>query len=292
MSGSELSSALNTSRVTAESSTMRTRTGATPLACVRTSDMRSILPGRAPDEAPDRIKQLTLIKLALQHVGVSANFETAPAVIDRVSRGDNDDRNIAKLLVGANPLGQLETGHPRHVHVRDDKIPFLAMKAFERLDTVAGDFRFVTGGEQNVLLQLAGNERIVDDEHARDARCDAARHGWSDAERGRARRKIEQRVDVENRHDVAVTEQRGSCKGFLIPERPAQLFEDELLLFVHGLNEDAEPAIAPFGDDDSLTRGRRRRRHSQHRRERRQRNIFAVNFGNGTLLELTDVAGT
>src|SRR5688500_15557629 len=117
ISGSELSRAVNTSRVTAESSTTRTRTGAAPFTCMVASDMRGILPGRAPDEAPDRIQQLTLIELALQHVGVRACLESAPAVVDRVARGDNDDRNIPKLLIGAHALCQLESRHPGHIHV-------------------------------------------------------------------------------------------------------------------------------------------------------------------------------
>src|SRR5688572_448137 len=92
ISGSELSNEVSTSRVTAESSTMRTRTGAPFAVCVVVSDMK-ILPGRAPDEAPDRIEQLALIELALHHIGIGAYFESAAAVVNCVARGDNNDRN-------------------------------------------------------------------------------------------------------------------------------------------------------------------------------------------------------
>ena len=167
----------------------------------------------------------------------------------------------------------------------------LLVQALERLDAVARDFRLVSGGKQNVLLQLAGDQRVVHHQHAADARRGAARQRRSGARRRRARREIEQRVDVENRHDVAVAEQRRAGERLLIAQRSAQLLEHELLLFVHGLDEDAEPAVAALGDDDGLARGRRRRRHLQHRRERRQRNVFAVDFGHRALLELSDVAG-
>src|SRR5688572_24927813 len=104
ISGSELSSEVSTSRVTAESSTTRTRTGALFSVCVVASDM-NILPGRAPDEAPDRIEQLALVELALHHIGVSAHLESPAAVVDRVSGGDDNDRNVAELFVGTNRLG-------------------------------------------------------------------------------------------------------------------------------------------------------------------------------------------
>ena len=107
---------------------------------------------------------------------------------------------------------------------------------------------------------------------------------------GPRRREIEQRVDVENRHDVAVAEQGRARKCLLIAQRSAQLLEHELLLFVHGLDEDAEAPFAPLRHDDGLARRRRRRRHLQHRRKRRQRNILAIHFGDRALLQLADVA--
>src|SRR5688572_1155527 len=175
MSGSELSSAVNTSRVTAESSTISTRTGALFDVWVLTSDMQ-ILPDRAPDEALHRIEQLALIELALQHIGIGARFESAAAIVDRVARGDNDDRDIAELLVGADALCQLESAHPWHVDVGDDEVPLFAVEVLERLHAVARDLRLVSGGEQNVLLQLTGDQRIIHHEDAADARRDAARH--------------------------------------------------------------------------------------------------------------------
>src|SRR5688572_24476527 len=107
ISGSELSSVVNTSRVTAESSTTRTRTTASrPGApCVWASGI-DVLPRRAANQAPHRIQQLRLIELALQDVRIGPHFEALASIVDSVAGGDDDDRNIAQLFVGANALGQ------------------------------------------------------------------------------------------------------------------------------------------------------------------------------------------
>src|SRR5687767_1650176 len=122
ISGSELSSADNTSRVTAESSTMSTLTEGATFVGVGASDMHILL-RRAPDKAPNGVEQLVLIEFALQHVCVCADLETTAAIVDGVARGDNDDRDAAELLVSPDALGQLETGHSRHIDVGDDQVP-------------------------------------------------------------------------------------------------------------------------------------------------------------------------
>src|SRR5918995_1780619 len=148
ISGSELSSADNTSRVTAESSTTSTRTKGVTFVCVGASDMHILL-RPTPDEASNRVEQLALIEFALQHVCVCAHLETTAAIVDGVARCDNDDRDAAKLLVSPNALGQLETGHPRHIDVSDDQIPFLLVQALERLDAVARNLRLVSCRKQD-----------------------------------------------------------------------------------------------------------------------------------------------
>src|SRR5688572_24423964 len=104
ISGSELSSADNTSRVTAESSTMRTRTEGATLVCVGASDMHILL-RRAPDETPNCVEQLALIEFAFQHVRIGAHLETTAAIVVGVARCDDDDRDAPELLVSANAFG-------------------------------------------------------------------------------------------------------------------------------------------------------------------------------------------
>src|SRR5918995_4964156 len=161
ISGSEFSSADNTSRVTAESSTMSTRTeGATFAARACMSDMHILL-RRTPYEAPNGVEQLTLIEFALQHVRVCADLEAAAAIIDGVARRDDEHRDVTELLVGADALGQLEAGHARHIDVGDDEIPFLPVQALERFEAVAPNFGLVSRSKPDVLLQLARHERVI-----------------------------------------------------------------------------------------------------------------------------------
>ena len=117
----------------------------------------------------------------------------------------------------------------------------------------------------------------------------AARQRRRSARRRCPRCEVEQRVDVENRHDVAVAEQCGAGKRLLIAQRPAQLLEHELLLFVNGLDEDAESPFASLRHDNGLARRGRRVGHLQHRRQRRQRNALAIDVGDRPLLQLADV---
>ena len=75
----------------------------------------------------------------------------------------------------------------------------------------------------------------------------------------------------------------------MIAQRPTQLFEHELLLFVNGLDEDAESPFASLRHDDGLARRGWRVGHLQHRRQRRERNALAINVGDRPLLLLADV---
>ena len=63
-------------------------------------------------------------------------------------------------------------------------------------------------------------------------------------------------MDVQDRHDVAIAENRGAGKRPVLAQRVAQLFEDELLLLVHRVDQQPERRLAGTRHEHRLARRR------------------------------------
>ena len=69
---------------------------------------------------------------------VGSGFQAADPVVDVAERRDHDDRDVAGLGIGFQPLAGLEAVHPRHHHVQQDNVRHLGIGELERRRAVAG----------------------------------------------------------------------------------------------------------------------------------------------------------
>ena len=93
---------------------------------------------------------------------------------------------------------------------------------------------------------------------------------------GGLRHPMVERLHVENRHDLAIAQERGAGNHQLIAERSAQLLEDQLLFLDHRIDRHTQAAVA--GLDDQHGRSGSRGAAGglpQQRRERDDWNRFA-----------------
>src|SRR5258705_13692657 len=103
------------------------------------------------------------------------------------------------------------------------------MEQLEGFRAVVREVVFVTRREQNVLLELTGDKRVIREEHlASPDRCARRDRGYC-RRRWRLRGQFEEGLNLQDWHDITVAEERRPRKRPLAAERASQLLEHELL---------------------------------------------------------------
>ena len=77
-----------------------------------------------------------------------------------------DEGQTRPAWVAAEGATQLEAVHPRHLHVRHDRVHRLRLEQFEGGGAVGGGEDFVSGLAEQSRQQTSAGHRIVNDEHA------------------------------------------------------------------------------------------------------------------------------
>ena len=120
----------------------------------------------APQQRPQAREQLAQGE-GLDQVVVGAGVEAGDAVVDRVARGEHQDRRAVAGL--AHAPAHLEAVDVRHRDVQDDGVDLLARDAVERLAAVLGERHVVALEGQRPLHRRAQGRLVIDhqDSHRR-----------------------------------------------------------------------------------------------------------------------------
>ncbi len=117
----------------------------------------------APQQGPEPGEQLLALE-RLDEVVVGARVESLDARLDRVARGQHEDRHV--VLLAAQLLGDVEAVHPRQAKVEDHEIGQEPVRLVERHEPVLGDADLVALHPQRALEHLGDRVVVLDDEHA------------------------------------------------------------------------------------------------------------------------------
>ena len=100
----------------------------------------------------------------LDEVVVRADVEALDAGVERVARGQHQDRRV--VLVLAQPAGDLDAVHAREAEVEDEQVGEERVDLVERRDAVAGEAHLVALQPQRALEHLGDLLVVLDDEDA------------------------------------------------------------------------------------------------------------------------------
>src|ERR1039457_5523086 len=112
-----------------------------------------------PQQPLHRGEQRGLVKAALDDVAVGADIQAAAVILVAPARGEDDHRQRGKRGLLPDRFGQLETVHPRHLHVGEDQVGALVGDLDQGLLAVDGHSHAVAGVLEDGALQLASCDR-------------------------------------------------------------------------------------------------------------------------------------
>ncbi len=119
---------------------------------------------RPPPQQRAHPRQQLLPLERLDEVVVGADVQPGDARVQRVARGQHEDRRV--VLVGAQLAGDVEAVHPRQAEVEHDQVGEEGVDLVQRLDPVAGELHLVALQAQRALEHLGDLLVVLDDEHA------------------------------------------------------------------------------------------------------------------------------
>src|SRR5262249_34865381 len=119
---------------------------------------------RAAQQRPDAGEQLVEVE-RLDHVVVRAGVEPGDAVLDRVARGQHQDRYVGGA--GAQPTADLDAVEPGQHHVEHDQVGQPIARRGERVRSVLGGLDLVALEAEPPSEHRQDPRVVVDDEQAR-----------------------------------------------------------------------------------------------------------------------------
>src|SRR4051794_16446230 len=125
-------------------------------------DQRRRAPRRAPPQQRAQAGQQLLALEGLDEVVVGARVEALDARLDRVARGEHEDRHVVGRAQPARDLDAVELRQPE---VEDHEVGVVGGGLVERRLAVAGDAHVVAVQAQGALEDLGDLVVVLDDEH-------------------------------------------------------------------------------------------------------------------------------
>ena len=117
----------------------------------------------APQQRAHAGEQLLALE-RLDQVVVGADVEALHARLQRVARGQHEDRRVVAVVAQA--LGDLDAVQPRQAEVEHDDVGQERVRLVERRDAVARELDLVALQAQRALEDLGDLLVVLDDEHA------------------------------------------------------------------------------------------------------------------------------
>ena len=132
---------------------------------VRSADPQRRHPARrAPAQQRAHAREQLLALERLDQVVVGADVEPLDARIQRVARGEHEDRRV--VLVAPQLAGDLDAVHAGQTEVEHDQVGEEGLGVVERLDAVVGELDVVALHPQRALQHLGDLLVVLDHEHA------------------------------------------------------------------------------------------------------------------------------
>ena len=119
----------------------------------------------APEQRPQPRQQLLALE-RLDQVVVGPGVEALDARLDRVTRGQHEDRDVVGL---AQALGDLDPVELRQPEVEDDQVGEEGVRLVERADPVGRDLDVVALQPQRALEDLGDRLVVLDHQYPRGA---------------------------------------------------------------------------------------------------------------------------
>ena len=119
---------------------------------------------RPPPQQRAHPREQLLALERLDEVVVGADVEPLHARVQRVARGQHEDRRV--VLVAAQLAGDLDAVHARQAEVEDDEIRQERLRVVQRLGAVVGELDVVALHAQRALEDLGDLLIVLDDENA------------------------------------------------------------------------------------------------------------------------------
>ena len=119
---------------------------------------------RAAAQQRAQARQQLLALERLDEVVVGADVEALDARLERVARGQHQDRHVVAVL--AQPACDVDAVEPREAEVEHDQVGQERVRLVERLHAVAGELDLVALEAQRALQDLGDLVVVLDDEHA------------------------------------------------------------------------------------------------------------------------------
>ena len=126
-------------------------------------DDRGAAARRAAAQQRAQAGQQLLALEGLDEVVVGAGVEALDARLERVARGEHEDRHVVGRAQPARHLHAVELGQPE---VEDDEVGVERRRLVERRLAVGGDAHLVALQAQRALQDLGDLLVVFDDEHA------------------------------------------------------------------------------------------------------------------------------
>src|SRR4051794_16954242 len=204
-------------------------------------DERRAAPRRPPaQQRPQSGEQLLALE-RLDEVVVGARVEPFDARLDRVARGEHQDRHVVGRAQPPRDLDAVELGQSE---VEDDEVGVVGRRLVERRLAVAGDAHVVAVQAQGALEDLGDLVVVLDDEHPRIATDTGHRTA-----KGRARDERQISIRSTGGQPVARGEDRRiGAHGLRVLDAGAGVEQDDLVV---GL----EPAVGAQPADRRDTGG-------------------------------------
>src|SRR5689334_377710 len=125
------------------------------------------------DAMDERVNLLgNLVRRHVFGVEIRRGAEVAAQLLRAMTDEDaavEDERQPRPARIAAQRAAELKAIHPRHLHVRDDRVRGLASEQLERGRAVGGGEDLVAGVAQQSGQQTPPRRRIIDDENAHSA---------------------------------------------------------------------------------------------------------------------------
>ena len=118
---------------------------------------------RAANERTQARREFVEIR-RLDEIVVGAGIEPAHAILDRVARGENEDRQ--PQAARTNPLQHLEAREPRQAQVEDDRCIAACIDRVQRGHAVADPVHLEAGLRESRLEAVAEQGIVFDEEES------------------------------------------------------------------------------------------------------------------------------
>ena len=117
----------------------------------------------AAQQRPQAREQLLALE-RLDEVVVGADVEPLDARLERVARGEHQDRHVVAVLAQA--ARDVDAVEPREPEVEHDQVGQERVRLVERLHAVGGELDVVAVEAQRALQDVGDLLVVLDDEHA------------------------------------------------------------------------------------------------------------------------------